>query len=108
VTTIAACVPDLMDRSKVVAVAAGAVFVADPAELPDAARAQGAELVVVDLGRPGALSAVTALAADGIETIGFANHAELALLDQARAAGCGTVLTRAIFFRRLPELLADR
>jgi hypothetical protein len=108
VTKIAACVPDLMDRSKVAAVAAEATFVAHPGELLDVVHDQGAELVVVDLGRPGALAAVRTLAADGVEVIGFASHVELALLDEARAAGCGKVLTRAIFFRQLGELLGDR
>jgi hypothetical protein len=94
-----------MDRSKVAAVAPATVFVAHPAELREAAEQFAAELVVIDLRRPGALAAVTELAADGLETIGFASHVELALLDEARAAGCGRVLTRALFFRELRDLL---
>jgi hypothetical protein len=107
VKRIAACVPDLMDRSKVAAVAPGAVFVAHPAELRQAAGEHRAELVVLDLRRPGALAAVTELAADGLDTIGFGSHVELALLDEARAAGCGKVLTRALFFRELRGLLGE-
>jgi hypothetical protein len=106
VTRLVACVPDLMDRSKVAAVVPDAVFVADPAALVAAARDQGAERIVVDLGRPGALAAIAELAGDGVDVIGFASHVELDLLERARAAGGATVLTRAIFFRRLPELLA--
>jgi hypothetical protein len=107
VKRIAACVPDLMDRSKVAAVATGAVFVPEPGDLAGAAQTAGAELILLDLGRPGALAAVADLAAGGVEVIGFASHVELGLLDEARAAGCTTVLTRAIFFRRLRELLTD-
>jgi hypothetical protein len=96
-TAIAAFVPDLMDRSRVAAAAPGAVFVASPAELVDL----GAELVVVDLHRPGVLEVIPLL--EG-RTIGFASHVARELLESARTAGCDEVLPRSEFFRRLPLL----
>jgi hypothetical protein len=97
---IVAYVPDLMDRSKVGAAASGITFVTTPAALPLAAA--DADLVVVDLMRPGVLEIVPTLA---VPVIGFANHTERELMDSARAAGCTTVLARSAFFSRLPELL---
>lgn len=96
---IVAYVPDLIDRSKVAA-AAPVTFVARPQDL--AAAAEGADLVVVDLTRPGVLDAVAGL---GGRVVGFANHTERELMDAAAAAGCETVLARSAFFSRLDQLL---
>ena len=80
VQSVVAYVPDLMDRSKVSAAAAGDVrFVRQPGDL--AAAATTADLVVVDLGRDG-------------------------VLDEARAAGCSQVLARSAFFAQVATLLA--
>lgn len=106
VMTVVAFVPDLMDRSKVAAVEPSTVFVGHIADLGEQAADHHARLVVVDLGRAGALDAVAALAATGVATIGFASHVDAATHEAARAAGCGQVLARSVFFRRLPELLA--
>jgi hypothetical protein len=100
---IVAYVPDLMDRSKVAA-AGEVTFVGQPSALIEAA--SGADVVVVDLTRPGVLEAVASVAG-GTRVIGFANHTERELMESARAAGCGTVLARSAFFARLPELLDD-
>ena len=98
-TRVVAWVPDLMDRSRVGA--AGAVtFVASAEELADAAA--GADLVIVDLARPGALDAIAGLR--GVRTVGFAPHVERDLLEAATAAGCDEVLPRSAFFRRLGDL----
>jgi hypothetical protein len=88
--------PDLMDRSKIAAALPGARFVGAPVEL-----AGEADLVIVDLSRPGALDALPAITA---RTIGFGSHVDTDLLDAARAAGCDEVLPRSRFFARLPEL----
>ena len=96
---IAAFVPDLMDRSKVAA-AGDVTFVTSVAELGHTL----ADVVVVDLSRPGVLEALPALV--GKRVIGFASHVDRALLDAARVAGCGEVLARSAFFSRLTELLA--
>jgi hypothetical protein len=95
-----AYVPDLMDRSKVVAAVPSAVVVADVGHLTPA---EG-DTVVLDLGRPAALDAVATLCGTGARVIGFASHVDRARIDQARAAGC-EVLPRSAFFGRLPGLL---
>jgi hypothetical protein len=95
---VAAFVPDLMDRSRLGGL--DVEFVGDPAGLV----ATEAELVVVDLGRPGALEVLPVLA--GRRTIAFGSHVDRELLDAARAAGCDEVMPRSEFFRRARELLA--
>lgn len=98
---VVAYVPDLMDRSKVAAAAPGATFVRAPADLPGAAA--GADVVVVDLARPGVLDV---LASIGARTVGFGAHVDDDLLGAAQLAGCDEVLPRSRFFRRLQELVA--
>jgi hypothetical protein len=99
---ILAYVPDLMDRSKVAA--AGDVrFVSRPGDLATAA--DGADLIVVDLTKPGVVDAVAGLAGAN-RVIGFANHTSRDAMDAARAAGCEQVMPRSEFFARLDELLA--
>jgi len=97
---IVAYVPDLMDRSKVAA--AGAVtFVARPADLAGAS--EDADVVVVDLTRPGVVDALAGLGDRRV--IGFANHTSRDVMAAARAAGAEQVLARSEFFARLDELL---
>jgi hypothetical protein len=95
---IAAYVPDLMDRSRFAGI--DVEFVASPAALRDV----DAEIVVVDLSRPGVLEAVAQL--EGVRTIGFGSHVDRDLLAAAKDAGCDEVMTRSEFFRRLRDLLA--
>ncbi len=97
-TRVAAYVPDLMDRSRLAAVG-DVAFVATPEELATVA----ADVVVVDLSRPGVLSVLPQLA--GARTVGFGSHVDEELLAAARAAGCQEVLPRSRFFARLPDLL---
>lgn len=99
---IVAYVPDLMDRSKVAAAAAAGTvtFVSDAAALAHAGAE--ADLVIVDLMRPGAVEAIGDL---DVPVVGFANHTEREVMDAARAAGATTVLARSSFFSRLGELL---
>lgn len=97
---IVAYVPDLMDRSKVAA-AGDCVFVSRPADL--AVESGGADVVVVDLTKPGVVDVLGDL--DG-RVIGFANHTSREVMDAARAAGCEQVLPRSEFFARIDELLA--
>jgi DNA-binding NarL/FixJ family response regulator len=101
--TVAAYVPDLMDRSKVAAAGPAVSFLPTPAALVDAA--PEAELVVVDLGRPGVVDVLPALVATGARVVAFGSHVDRATLDAARAAGCEEVLPRSAFFRDLPQLL---
>jgi hypothetical protein len=95
---IVAYVPDLMDRSKVAA-AGDVTFVSRAADLAGVE----ADLVVVDVMRPGVLDVLPSLTA---RVIGFARHTEPALMAAAQAAGCDVVLARSAFFSRLDELLA--
>jgi len=99
VRRIVAFVPDLMDRSRLAGVT-GIEFVATPELLP--AAAEGADIVVVDLSRPGVLDVLPALSA---RTIGFASHVDRVRIDAARQAGCGEVLARSAFFSGLGEIL---
>jgi hypothetical protein len=100
---IVAFVPDLMDRSKVAAAAPEPVQFVNLAELNEVAAS--ANIVVLDLTRPGALEAVSRIP-DGVRTIGFGSHVDRGTLDAARAAGCSVVVTRSEFFERVGELLA--
>jgi hypothetical protein len=105
VQSVVAYVPDLMDRSKVSAASPAEVrFVRTPTDLAEAAAT--ADLVVVDLGRPGVIEALVDVAALGVRVIGFGSHVDRELLDAARAAGCSQVLARSAFFGQLPTLLA--
>jgi hypothetical protein len=96
---IVAYVPDLMDRSKVAA-AGDCVFVSRPDDL--AALSPSADVVVVDLTRPGVVDVLTDVKG---RVIGFANHTARDVMDAARAAGCEQVLPRSDFFARIDELL---
>jgi hypothetical protein len=97
---VVAYVPDLMDRSRISSVAGASVeFVSSPPEL----RSALADLVIVDLGRPGVLEVLPEVATP---TIGFGSHVDRELLAAARAAGCSRVLARSTFFGQLSQLLA--
>ena len=98
-------VPDLMDRSKVQAAVARAgaeaQVVATPGEI--SAASQGADAVVVDLGREGVLAALGTVEAP---SVGFGRHDDTAALDAALAAGCDQVLPRSTFFRAIDRIVA--
>ena len=96
---IVAYVPDLMDRSKVAA-AGDCIFVSRPDDLPTLA--PSADVVVVDLTRPGVVDVLTDVQG---RVIGFANHTARDVMAAARAAGCEQVLPRSDFFARIDELL---
>ena len=99
--TVVAFVPDLMDRSRLSAARSDVQVVA---AVSDLAGSSGAgDVVVVDLGRPGVLDALPALA--GRRVIGFGSHVERELLASAKGAGCDEVLTRSAFFRDLSTIL---
>jgi hypothetical protein len=108
-SVIVALVPDLMDRSKVAAAGGDRVsFVNRADDLVARVSSSGAELAVLDLGRPGAVEAVAALAVlDPRPTIlGFGSHVDRDLLAAARAAGADRVLARSVFFGDLATHLA--
>ena len=87
--------PDLMDRSRITAALPGARVVTTLAGVE-------ADLVVVDLHRPGVLDQLAQVRAARI--IGFGSHVDADLLAAGLAAGCTEVLPRSAFFHRLPTL----
>ena len=91
--TIAAFVPDLMDRSRF----SGCRVLSSLDELRDATE----DLVVVDLSRPGVLESLP-----DARVIGFAPHVDDELLASANEHGV-EALPRSVFFRRLSELMAQ-
>ncbi len=103
---VLAYVPDLMDRSRLSGLDEIELrFVDSPGELALQSAGWSADVVLVDLARPGV---VEALAAGGIagRLVGFGSHVDTATLDAARAAGCHEVLPRSRFFAHLREILA--
>ena len=88
---VAAYVPDLMDRSKVAAAAPGATFVTRADDLAG----MDADLVVLDLTRPGAVDVLPRLQA---RTVGFCRHTMRDVIAAAEQAGCDRVLARSEFF----------
>ena len=96
---VAAYVPDLMDRSKVAAAAPGATFVARVDDLADV----DADLVVLDLTRPGALEVLPRVQA---RTVGFCRHTMTDVIAAAEQAGCDRVLVRSAFFADVAGALA--
>ncbi|MGH9118011.1 MAG: hypothetical protein ACRD0A_09100 [Acidimicrobiales bacterium] len=100
-SSVVAYVVDLMDRSKMTR-AAGAsgidiTFVRSAAQLADALAGGGAASVVVDLGRPDAIDAITAVAGRS-PVVGYGSHVDTDRLQAARHAGAATVLARSAFF----------
>src|SRR5262245_21790240 len=85
-------VDDLMDRSRITAVAADTVA----ARSPDGAA--GADVVVLDLGRHAGALAQVREHAPAAFIVAFGRHDDVATLEAARASGADRVLTRARFF----------
>ena len=102
VVKVVAYVPDLMDRSKVAAAPAEVTFVKQPADLAEAAAS--ADLVVIDVTRPGAVEAIAGLST---RVIAFSKHTNREAMDAATAAGADQVLARSAFFARLNDLLGE-
>ncbi|HEY2332978.1 MAG TPA: hypothetical protein VGH94_13750 [Acidimicrobiales bacterium] len=92
---VVALAPDLMDRSKLAAVLPEAAFVGAASQLPGAA--VDADLVVVDLARPGVLDVLDEVVVAAGRVVAFGPHTESALLAAADAAGA-VVMPRSRFF----------
>ena len=90
---VVAFVPDLMDRSRLAAAVPGVRFVTAAEELAEIEA--DADVVLVDLARPGVLEVLPRLQA---RVIGFASRVDTELVDAARHAGCTEVLPRSAFF----------
>ncbi len=95
-------VPDLMDRSKLGAVAD--LVVVNSAGALDAVAGLGpGDVVVVDLSRPDALAAAGRAATTGAKVFGFASHVDTDTMRAAKAAGV-VAMARSAFFGRAAEL----
>ena len=73
-----------------------------------AATARGARLIIVELGHPDAMRALELLASDpetaGVESIGFIGHAQVDVMETAKALGCRRVLAKGQLVTELPRL----
>ncbi len=94
--TVAVFVPDLMDQSKVRSAFPDAERLRSPSQLATCT----AEVVLVDLNRPGVIDALPDIAGD---VIGFASHVDDEVIALAWAAGATDVLARSVFFKRLAD-----
>ena len=95
--TIVAHIPNLFDRSRFRGLA---TFVETAAQAQDL----NPSLVIVDLDR---CDDMEAFRLDGAHVIGFGPHVDSALHRKAEESGYSEVLTRSVFFKRLPELLGS-
>jgi DNA-binding NarL/FixJ family response regulator len=91
-TRVVTLVDDLMDRSRITAVASDTVA----ARSVEATR--GADVVVLDLGRHAGELELVRERAPGAFIVAFGRHDDTAALETARASGADRVLTRARFF----------
>jgi hypothetical protein len=70
--------------------------------------ARGARLIIVELGHPHAMRGFELLASDpetaDIESIGFVGHAQLDVMETAKALGCRRVLAKGQLAAELPRL----
>jgi hypothetical protein len=73
-----------------------------------ASNARGARLIIVELGHPHAMRAFELLASDpataSIDSIGFVGHAQLDVMETAKALGCRRVLAKGQLAAELPRL----
>jgi DNA-binding NarL/FixJ family response regulator len=114
---ILAAVDDFLFRSKIRAVAkhvnAEVQFAQTLEEILAQARAKKPGLVIVDLNnqKVDPIATIAALKADaalaGVQTIGFASHVHVDLIDAARKAGADRVLARSQFAGNLAEILSS-
>jgi hypothetical protein len=84
---------DLMDRSRISAALDEVEFTADPA------RAEGADVVVVDLARHAAAVVSVRAAAPAARIVAFGPHVDTEGFDRAARDGADVVLPRSRFFQ---------
>lgn len=95
--TIVAHVPNLFDRSRF---RGQVTFV----ETADEAKELKPSLLIVDLDR---CEDVPGFNVEGATVIGFGPHVDTSLYQLAEESGYTEVLSRSVFFKRLPELLSS-
>jgi len=96
-----ALIPDLMDRSRLPG--DDIEFVGSAALLPVVAA--GADLVLIDLSRPGVPDVLDLMVETATRVVGFAPHVDDEVLALAVAAGV-EAMPRSLFFRRIGSILA--
>jgi hypothetical protein len=101
--SVIAVAPDLLDRSRIMAVAPGVVFGRAPGDV--AGRADAGSIVVMDLSRDGVAEALQAVVATGARVVGFGSHVDRERLDDARTVGC-EALARSAFFARIASIVS--
>ena len=106
---VIAAIPDLFFRAKVVETAktlsVPLQIARDADELLQQIRTEKPRLVLLDLQAAAMQPLDTLVALEGIPVVGYLAHEEIALRDQALAAGCGEVLTKGQFSASLPSIL---
>jgi CheY-like chemotaxis protein len=106
---VIAAIPDIFFRAKVLETAKQLSVSLDVArdadELLQQVRAEKPRLILMDLQAKALQPLDTMIALEGIPVVGYLAHEEVALRDQALAAGCGEVLTKGQFSASLPALL---
>jgi hypothetical protein len=113
--SVLVAIRDLFFSSKIDA-AAAAAGVPPPArakrgeDLVEQVRASRPSRLLVDLAPEGVVAAVRAIKSDAeigaTEIVGYCRHTELALIREARAAGCDRVLTQGELAAQLSAILA--
>jgi hypothetical protein len=98
---IVAITSDLMDRSRISGAVDGVEFARD------AAACVGADVVVIDLARSGALVGAVRAAAPAARVVAFGPHVDTEVLDQAARDGADVVLPRSKFFQDPAGALAQ-
>jgi hypothetical protein len=97
---VVALAPDLADRARIEAMFPGAAFVGVAAQL--VAAADGADVVVVDLTRPGVLDVLDEVVTGSERVVGYGPHVATELLAAAVAAGAEAVPRSRFFGGREP------
>lgn len=90
---VVALLTDLMDRSRLTAALPDAELTADVGGVA------GADVVIVDLARYGALITSVRELAPSARIVAYGPHVDDAALTKARADGADVVLPRSLFFR---------
>jgi hypothetical protein len=104
-TKVVALTPDLGDRARIAAAVPDATFVGAAALLPRAA--EGADVVLVDLGRAGVLDVLAEVVGVAGRVVGFGPHVDTELLAAATAAGAEAV-PRSRFFRDMDPFIRSK
>ncbi len=106
---VIAAIPDIFFRAKVLETAKQLSVRLDVArdadELLQQIRTEKPRLILMDLQAKALQPLETMIALDGIPVVGYLAHEEVALREQALAAGCSEVLTKGQFSASLPALL---